>query len=77
MPHWTSSAIRTAHLVRQVARSRHKLLGHGMHAALALDRLEHHGANLASELLKDCAQLIDIVGRAGHKATRQRTETVL
>ena len=48
-----------------------------MHTALALNRLEHDGANLASQLLKDCTQLIDIVGRAGHKATRQRTETVL
>ena len=65
------------HLVCQVARSRQKLLGHGMHATLALDRLEHDGANLASQLLKDRAQFVDIVGRAGHKATRQRAETVL
>ena len=67
----------SAHLVCQVARRRHKLLSHGVHAALALNRLEHHGADLASQLLKDCTQLIDIVGRAGHKATRQRTEAVL
>ena len=66
-----------AHLVCQVARRRHKLLGHGVHAALALNRLEHDGADLASQLLKDRTQFVDIVGRTGHKATRQRTETVL
>ena len=65
------------HLVCQVARRSHKLLGHGMHTAFALDRLEHHSANLASQLLKDCVQFIYIVGCACHKATRQRAETVL
>ena len=48
-----------------------------MHAALALNRLEHDGADLASQLLKDRTQFVDIVGRTGHKATRQRAETVL
>ena len=48
-----------------------------MHATLTLDRLEHHGTNFAPQLLKDCTQFIDIVGRAGHKATRQRAETIL
>ena len=48
-----------------------------MHTALALNRLEHDGANLASQLLKDCTQLIDIVGCAGHKAARQRAEAIL
>ena len=66
-----------AHFVCQVARRRHKLLGHGVHTALTLNRLEHDGADLASQLLKDCAQFVDIVGRAGHKTARQRTEAVL
>ena len=66
-----------AHLVCQVARRRHKLLGHGVHTALALNRLEHDGADLASQLLKDRTQLVDIVGRTGHKTARQRTETIL
>ena len=48
-----------------------------MHATLTLDRLEHHGTNFASQLLKDCTQFIDIVGRAGHKATRKRAENIL
>ena len=65
------------HLVRQVARRSHKLLGHGMHTALALDWFEHHGTDFTAQLLKDCTQLIHIVGCAGHKATRQRAETVL
>ncbi len=63
--------------MRQVARRRHKLLGHGVHAALALNRLEHHSADLASQLLKDRTQLVDVVGRACHKAARQRTEAIL
>ena len=66
-----------AHFVCQVARCRHKLLGHGVHATLTLDRLEHHGTNLAPQLLKDRTQLVHIVGRAGHKATRQWAEAVL
>ena len=66
-----------AHFVCQVARRRHKLLGHRVHAAFALNRLEHHSADLASQLLKDRTQLVDVVGRAGHKAARQRTEAVL
>ena len=66
-----------AHFVCQVARCRHKLLGHGVHATLTLDRLEHHGTNFAPQLLKDRTQFIDIVGRTGHKATRQRAETIL
>ena len=66
-----------AHFVCQVARCRHKLLGHRVHATLTLDRLEHHGANFTAQLLKDRTQFIDIVGRAGHKATRQRAEAVL
>ena len=65
------------HFVCQVARCRHKLLGHGVHATLTLDRLEHHGTNLAPQLLKDRTQLVHIVGRAGHKATRQWAEAVL
>ena len=68
---------RGTHLVRQVARRGHKLLGHGVHTALALNRLEHHGTDFTAQLLKDCAQFIYIVGRAGHKTTRQRAEAVL
>ena len=48
-----------------------------MHTTLALDRLEHHGTNFAPQLPEDRTQFIDIVGRAGHKATRQRAETIL
>ncbi len=48
-----------------------------VHPAFALNGLEHDGADLASKLGKNLAQLINVVGRACHEPARERTEGVL
>ena len=48
-----------------------------MHAALALDGLEQHGADVGAALGKDGAQGLDVVGVDGHEAAGQRLERVL
>ena len=66
-----------AHAVHELGGGLHEFPCERVHARLALDGLEHDRADLLAVALEHGAQLLDVVGGAGHEAARQRPELIL